>query len=194
MEGLAVPFETITTGVSNVLSYLNPLDGNFLLKGVLDFLATILDYLNPFSENFILYKVINLISEIISYLNPFSENFFVYKLIELLQELLEYLFVPKEDHFGYLSDRFNEKFGFVSQIREIVDLIISPMETHTFPDSLNPTWDITYYGVTVPIIDWTAFDKYRSILHGIIIAVFWISYGFKLYRRIPGIIHGFTTN
>ena len=120
MEGLATPFEGIAQGIvtlgehfSNVLSYLNPFSENFLLKDLLD-------WLNPTSENFILKKLWDFLTNIVSYLNPFHENFLGNKIAELIGNLLEDLFIPKQDHFGELNSKINEKFGFISQFKDLV--------------------------------------------------------------------------
>ena len=50
---------------------------------------------------------------------------------------------------------------------------------------------ITYEGYTFSIIDFSIFDRFRSTIHGIIIAVLWVSYLWRLYRRSPEIVAGF---
>lgn len=164
------------------LSYINPFNENFILKGLLN-------WLNPLSEDFILLKLWEFLTDIISYLNPFDENFFGYKIIELIGDLLNYLFVPQQDHFGELNTKINSKFGFIGQVK---DLVYSLFPENTTLSNTPPNWTITYEGITVNIIDWSAFEKYRGYLHGLIIFIMWGAYLIRLYKRIPSIIYGFT--
>lgn len=205
MEGLATPFQGIAQGIvnlgkhfSNVLNYLNPLSEDFILKNVISGIGSILDYINPFSENFILKSVINGIGNILSYINPFSENFFGYKIVEFFKNLFIELFVPQQDQFTEFSNNIKSKFGFVDQIKELVQNLFSfdnsPYSVSTQSEdtmSNYPKWEIEYYGTKVSIIDFEAFDRYRGVVHGIIIAVMYISFIFRLYRKLPGLVGGF---
>lgn len=132
----------------------------------------------------------NTLSNLLSYLNPFDENFFGNKLVELIGNLLNLLFVPQQDHFGELNEKFHSKFGFVDQVKELVTNLFNFNESRSSSD-VPPDWSITYYDTTVTIIDWTAFEKYRGFLHGIIIFILWGSFLIRLYKRIPGIVHGY---
>lgn len=213
MEGLVNPFEILAQGIVNlgkhfsnilnyinpfsenfilksVLDYLNPFGDNFILKGTLSFLGNIVDYINPFSDNFILKSVIGFLGNLVSYVNPFSDNFLGKKLIDLFSDLFKTLFIPTGNQFEELDKKFNSKFGFVSQIQ---DLVVSLFSSSTAVSSSDyPNWEITYEGVTVSIIDFSVFDQYRGILHGIIISVMYIAFFLRLYRRLPGIIHAYT--
>jgi len=189
LEGLATPFQGIAQGIvnlgthfTNILNYLNPFSDNFILKNVIEFLGNIISYLNPFSENFILKNVIDFLGNLVSYVNPFSDNFLGKKIVELFSDLLNTLFVPTQDHFTELSNKFNQKFAFISQIEELVSDLFTVSSTAS--DSA-PEWNITYEGTTVNIIDFTAFEQYRGVVHGIIIAVMYIPFFLRLYRRLP---------
>lgn len=211
MEGLAVPFNAIKEGlatISNALSYINPFSDNFILKdfftnfiswfnpfsdnfilkNIINFLGSILNYLNPFSEDFILLKLWNFLVEIISYINPFSENFFVYKLIDLLGDLLKWLFVPNNNPFNELSNKFDEKFAFVNQIKTLVNDLLG----YTNYGDKAPSFDMTWHGVTFSLIDFSLFLNYRTWLHGIILAIAWFVFIFKTYKKLPSIIGGFS--
>lgn len=165
------------------LSFLNPFKENFIFKNLLD-------WLNPTSENFILLKLWNFLTDIICYINPFHENFFGIKLVEFIGDLLEDLFIPKEDHFSDLHNELNKKLGFIGQVKDLAHSLFP----ENSPNSVfsPPNWSITYNGVTVKIIDWTAFEEYRGYLHSIIIFIMWGSYIIRLYKRVPMIIYGYT--
>ena len=191
MEGLATPFEGIAQGIvnlgehfSSVLSYINPFSENFILKDLLN-------WLNPVSEDFILKQLWEFLTNIISYLNPLDENFFGKKLVEFIGDLLKDLFIPKEDHFSDLYNEIDNKFGFISQLKELYDSLFPDNSPNSITSP--PNWTITYEGVTVTIIDWSAFEAYRGYLHSIIIFIMWASFLIRLYKRIPGIIYGYSS-
>jgi len=154
-----------------------------LVNGILD----ILDYLNPFSEKFILHDLFVILNDIVSFINPFDENFFVYKLIELLQNTLEFLFKPSDNNFNELKDKINNKFGFVSQIKDLAYSLLGFNDYGEDP----PTFEINYMNNKLSIIDFSPFLEYRGWLHGIILAISWFMFGRSLYTRLPGIIGGF---
>lgn len=191
------PFELLAQGVvglfntfSDVLNYLNPFSENFILKGVLDFLGNILSYINPFSDNFILKGVLEFLGNLVSYVNPFSENFLGRKLIELFSDLFKTLFIPKQDQFTEINNKFNEKFGFFEQVKELVVELFSFHSTASYSENNSyPSWNITYQGTTVSIVDFSLFDKYRGTVHGIIIGTMYISFCWRLFRRLPGVIN-----
>lgn len=173
MEGLAVPFNAIKEGLSNIFN------------GI----GTILSYLNPFSDNFILKSVINFLNEMLQYINPFNEEkFFGYKIIELFSNLLKSLFVPETNPFTDLSSKFNEKFIFVSQIKDLINSLLGNVDYGNSTPSFNFTW----YGTTISIIDFSLFLEYRVWLHGIILAIAWYMFLHKLFKKLPGIIGGFS--
>lgn len=133
-------------------------------------------------------SLLNFLGDILDYLNPFSEKFFVYKLIELLGDLLKWLFIPENNPFSELSDKFNQKFAFIDQIKSFANSLFG---NTNFGDS-TPTFDMTWHGVTFALIDFSLFLEYRVWLHGIILAIAWAVFIFKTYRKLPSIIGGFS--
>lgn len=188
IENIGKFFQDLLNSIGSMLQWLNPFSDKFFLKGLLDFLGNALSYINPFDENFILKDVFKFLGDIISYINPFSENFFVYKLIELLQNLLEFLFVPKNNPFNELSSKFDTKFAFVNQIK---DLFNSLLGFNNYGDKV-PVFEMTWKGVTFAFIDFSMFLDYRLWLHGIILAIAWAIFIFKTYKKLPSIIGGFS--
>ena len=51
-----------------------------------------------------------------------------------------------------------------------------------------PTYSINVGGTSVNIIDFRVFEKYRTLIHGLITLVLWIPFLYSLYRSIPSII------
>lgn len=126
----------------------------------------------------------NTLTNLLSYINPFNENFFGYKIIDLFSDLLEFLFVPTQNPISELATKFNEKFAFINQIKSVITNFFDDKgDTNTVPN-----WSITYYGTTVNIVDWSAFEPFRNTFHSIVLGVCWFAFIFRLYRRIPGII------
>lgn len=176
---MEVPFNAIKEGIENI--------GKFF-QDLLNSIGLMLQWLNPFSDKFFLKGLLDFLGNALSYINPFSENFFVYKLIELLQNLLEFLFVPKNNPFNELSSKFDTKFAFVSQIK---DLFNSLLGFNNYGDKA-PVFEMTWRGVTFAFIDFSMFLNYRLWLHGIILAIAWAIFIFKTYKKLPSIIGGFS--
>lgn len=131
-------------------------------------------------------NIINFFKELISYINPFDQNFFVYKLIELLGNLLKWLFVPEQSSFEDLQEKFNTKFAFVNQIKQMFSNLLG---FNDYSETL-PTFSINYEGQNLNIIDFSLFTNYRVWLHGIILSIAWFCYIRKLYNKLPQLIGG----
>lgn len=136
-------------------------------------------------ENWFSNLVLNLIN-LLSYINPLNENFFGYKIIDLFSNLFKLLFVPSEDIFSSLRDNINDKFAFIYQIKDMVSSLFNEFD---YGDSV-PSFNITYNNVELTIIDFSAFLKYRTFLHGIILAICWCTFIIRVFNRIPKIIGG----
>lgn len=186
LDNIANFIKQVLDAILGIFDYINPLSENFIFKDVLKFLADILSYINPFSDKFILKDIINFFLELLSYINPFSENFWGYKIIDLISDLLKFLFVPKEDHFTYFKNAIDEKFGFISQIKDLVNKLFSFKRTRDIEQP--PSFEITYEGVTYKIVDFSILERFRSFFHAIVCSVLWIGFLLRLYKRIPGII------
>lgn len=145
------------------------------------------------SEDFILKSLINILATILDYLNPFSENFFVYKLIELLGDLLKWLFIPSNDYFSNkfdnLLDNFSNRISYQSyldifnQTKNIVadEQISIDLDNYKFSNNLSISMS--------KWIDFDIFDKYKNYYYGFIRGVtflglvfFIINHWYKLIR------------
>ena len=132
--------------------------------------------------------LLNGIGKMLEWFNPFHENFFVYKLIELFKNLFDFLFIPKNNPFEILSTKFDEKFGFIKQIET---LFISLLGYNNYGINV-PVFNITWNGLTFPIIDFSVFISYRVWLHRIILATSWFIFIRRTFNKIPKIIGGFS--
>ena len=148
-------------------------------------ITQILSYLNPLSENFIL-------KDLLDWLNPFSENFFVYKLIDLLSELFNFLFVPSEDVVNGLVDSAKSKFSFIdtikSSISDVEDILVGAESVPTLKIHVNGTDYTKEQDLTIINLSWyVPFKKYGDIiLTGFIYAFFF----WRIYISLPNIISG----
>jgi len=100
---------------------------------------------------------------------------------------LKGLFVPSLDCFTELHEKFSLKFGFVSDIKDIFDRLFTYSD---FGIEEYPTFNITYSGSTVSIIDFSAFNPYRQFFHTIVIFLCWIPFLLRQYKKIPNFING----
>lgn len=128
------------------------------------------------------------LSKLLSYINPFDENFFGYKIIDLFKELFNLLFVPTNNPFSEISNKFDEKFSFVNQIKTLINDLLG---FNNYGDKV-PSFSINYKGLTLVIIDFSIFLNYRTWLHGIILAISWFVFIRRTYNKIPSIIGGFS--
>lgn len=128
------------------------------------------------------------LSNLLSYINPFDENFFGYKIIDLFKQLFNLLFVPENNPFSELSNKFDEKFSFINQIKTLINDLLG---FNNYGDKA-PSFSIKYKGLTLVIVDFSIFLNYRTWLHAIILSISWFIFIRKTYNKIPSIIGGFS--
>lgn len=89
-------------------------------------------------------NLVDNLKNLLSYINPFDENFLGKKLVELIGDLLNQLFVPQQDHFGELNSKINEKFGFISQFKDLVYNFFGLEQVETGNTTIKTTSDYEY--------------------------------------------------
>lgn len=183
-------FTNILTSVGNILSYLNPLSENFILKGVLEFLGNILDYLNPLSENFILKIIIEFLIDILDYLNPFSENFFGLKLMDLLGDLLKFLFIPSEERLTAITNTVSSKFDFIETIKEAINSVQNILNNLGNAPKLTVNVDSKYYEGELTYIDMSWYEPFRPYGDIVITGFVYLFFLWRLFVHAPDIING----
>lgn len=201
MEGITGNFTNSISSIGKffdtLFGFLNPASKDFIFKGAFGDISDILDALNPTSDNFFLKQLFDslnpasekfFLKRLFSWLDPTSDNFIGKKIAELFENLFKSLFVPTNNPFEDLSAKFDEKFAFINQIK---DLFSSFLGFNNYGDSV-PSFTLTWYGTTVAIIDFSLFLDYRTWIHGIILAIAWAVFIFKTYRKLPTIIGGFS--
>lgn len=98
---------------------------------------------------------------------------------------LKFLFIPSENLFDNLKDKFFSKFGFISQLSSLV----YDLRSITYDDK-PPENKITLYGVTVNFVNWEFYDDYRELINNIIIIISYYIFFWNIRRRLPDIIGG----
>lgn len=190
MSWIAQGFTNVVNSITSVLDYLNPTSKNFILSKVIDFL-------NPVSENFILKSVGNFLSDIfnkigdiLSYINPLSDNFFGKKLIELFGELLQKLFIPKEESFTKFQDIFNEKLGFVENIKSGVNSLKNMFNNVEELPILSINVDSKYYKGELTIIDLNWYSQYKTYGDLVITGFCYVFFIWRIWVHLPNILQG----
>lgn len=102
------------------------------------------------------------------------------------------LWIPSDGFFdtlyGGILDDIHVKFPIIEQIN-LIWLNMMSSFTVSGGDS-PPEFNITAYGSTVSIIDFSMYDDYRIYIHGIIIAIAYYFFIKKVIVRIPKLIGG----
>lgn len=166
---IAQGFANVVNALTSLLNFFNPLHEDFFIKGILDFLFDILNYLNPLSE-----------------------NFFGLKLVDLIGELFTNLFIPDEDSFKQLTNVFEEKFAFIDSIKIAVESIGNIINNNI------STKNYLSYEVDTPVfegelfISFSWFEKFKPYTDLFLTGFVYLSFVWRLYRRLPSIISGFS--
>lgn len=134
--------------------------------------------------------VLNFLSNIISYINPLSDNFLGKKIIELLGDLLHNLFIPKEQSFTQFQDIFNEKLGFVENIKNGVNTIKAMFNDIEEVPNLSINIESDYYNGELTIIDLSWYSKYKEYGDLVITGFCYIFFIWRIWVHLPGILQG----
>ncbi len=102
-----------------------------------------------------------------------------------LLKILKMAFVPDLSAFNNLVSMFNRKFGIFSQLASTLP------DLFQFGGEDPPEFNMTIYGTTVNIVDFSAFEIVRTFLHGLILAFAWYGFIRRCYERAPAFIGGF---
>lgn len=151
-------------------------------KNILDNVKQILTNIANLPKN-IANAIFNFFSDLLSGILTGLDN-----LKDGIIQGLKDLFIPSDNAFIVIKDIVNEKFGFISQIKELVSAFVN----YSFAESdTPPEFNINYKGKEISIIDWSLYAPYRMTVHFIIIAISYLSFIMRLYKRLPGYIGGF---
>lgn len=176
--------------LKDIISALNPVSENFILKSVIDFFGNILSYLNPVSENFILKDVKDFLGNLLSYLNPVSDNFFGKKLIELLQSLFELLFIPSEEHFTAITNTVKSKFDFIDSIKYSIQSVENILTNLGQAPKLEINLNHKYLSGNVVVLDLSWYAPYKTYGDLIITGFVYLMFLWRLFCHVPDILNG----
>lgn len=126
--------------------------------------------------------------DIVKSIQTLSDNIkqFFSDLLDGILDGIKSLFVPTKSYGEDLRITIECKFPFVSQVIDIVNSLLN-LGNNAVP----PKFEFTYQGATVSIVEFDSFSAFMPIIHSIILAVAWLSYIMRLYKRLPSIIGGF---
>lgn len=122
--------------------------------------------------------------EIINLLNPWHENFF-----------MRVAFIPSagymEDFRTDIKEMFDNKFSFISEIRDFLAFIFSsPIIDNPGPPEFKINLPGGKWGSgSVQIIDFSIFEDYRLFIINFIRVILWIPFLIKLYKKLPSIVY-----
>lgn len=117
-----------------------------------------------------------------------------------IKDILENLFVPDEEFVNAKIEALAERFGFAWQITEVVENFkdklqeLAELESMAEPPKIYINLDDSEskydFGGRVEILDFTFYQPYREQVHGIISAIIWVMWLWRMFIKLPSIIHG----
>ncbi|MBQ8966266.1 hypothetical protein [Ruminococcus sp.] len=89
------------------------------------------------------------------------------------------------DRLELSDDRLKSKFSFVRDVSDGLGEIRNTIEdSETSP----PDWKFTVFGKTMTFVDWSAYDTYRSKIHGVFVAVAYVLLARYIIKTLPSAI------
>ncbi len=116
-----------------------------------------------------------------------------------LLEGLKYLFIPDENPFEGTISLLHEKFGFVFQIIDITNFLLTynfneapPDLSFSFPEDYrgNTRFNSFLSGLDFELLDWSVVEPYRNFIRNLIARISWYFYLSRLRKHLPDIING----
>lgn len=105
---------------------------------------------------------------------------------------LKALFIPRDNYFNdkisNLYTKLTDKLPFIEDIKILFE---SLFQTIFNADDNVPIFNFTYKGVSMNIFDFSLYQKYRGLIHGVMIFVSYFFFVRRLFKRLPGLIGGF---
>lgn len=108
-------------------------------------------------------------------------------IVDLLKGLLEDLFVPSSNKFGDIKQTLESKFPLIAQVGYLMSSFLD-----LGSNAVAPKFEFSYQGSTVSIVDFSSFSAFLPMIQTIIVAVSYFGYFFRLYKKLPSLIYGFT--
>lgn len=127
--------------------------------------------------------VVNNITYLYNWITNTYEKFKQY-----IVDNIEYYFVPTfslQEQVETWKDMLLEKFACFGQITDAFSELFKMVETDK-----PPTFPITYKGVTVGLVDFSAYDAYRPFVHMLIVGFAWFAFLRRVLHSLPDLIMG----
>lgn len=150
------------------MDYLNPFSEKFILKGIINAIATLLDYLNPFSENFILKTLFTWIGDFFNALFDF-----VYHIFIPTDEQWEAI---KQDY-SELGETFNNHIPFIGFFNNELENAKQIVHNEDFLNIKFASWsfDLGVVEFSTPEINFTgvlnAYEPYRIPIRSLLVFI-----------------------
>lgn len=102
---------------------------------------------------------------------------------------IEYLFIPDteglQEEFNGLMDNVTDSLPIIEQVKTVINAVIDT----DYSNGTAPKFEITVYGTTCNIIDFTFFIQNKQIIQDFIVTVIWFGFLIRLFtKRIPRLI------
>lgn len=114
-------------------------------------------------------------------------------------EGLKFLFIPDDNPFEGTISLVREKFGFIFQIIDIADFLLTynfneapPDLSFSFPEDYlgNTRFNSFLAGLDFELLDWSVVEPYRNFIRNLIAGIAWYFYLSRLHKHLPDIING----
>lgn len=103
-----------------------------------------------------------------------------------IKDIFIELFVPSSDVFDDLELLVRVRFQFIWDIKELFDKMNDSISTDDTP----PTFNITLYGDTYSLIDFSIIEPYKDIIQSIITCICWYYFAKWVVNYAPKVIGG----
>lgn len=106
------------------------------------------------------------------------------------------MFVPSEDFLSDKMDYISQKFGFVTTVFDIVEILMSgfgvsnEMEPPVVVANFGNSSSKYNYGGEVVVLDLSWYAPYKSTVDVYLRAVLWVFFLWRLFVALPNIING----
>jgi len=98
--------------------------------------------------------------------------------------------VELQSAYDNLTSKMNEKLPIIGQAKTALDTVIS--DNIDYSDTTQqPNITFSYKGQTYKILDLEPFIPYREQIRSYIVPLMYLTFLYKLYRKLPSIIGGF---
>lgn len=192
-EGLATAFSNIADGINgfwqgmtikltelkNSITNLKDIISDKLSELKNSFVDNIVSLKNSFVDN-----IVSLKNSFVDSIVNFKNN--VMNIPDLIGEKIDFLFNPTVDIMPMIRNKFNNKFPIIEQAKSMFSGLFN-IGTNA------PVFDINYQGMTLSVVNFTAFESYMPLIRGITGAFIMLTFLPREIKRLPALLRGQNT-